>query len=230
MPPGGSKSMWSLTSTPPSTASKRCVWTQRRNGPSHCSSTNKRSGSKAVNEVTARCGMPQRRPRTTTRAPRQRRSGASSRRRCSSGGDTSGTRAGCVRKSKMSFSVQPKVCDVSKTGMLWTSSRARVGALKDRRGVGLLYNAGGFPSFGAAVSPDIFHDALILTGPTGSGKTQLSLALAEQLGAEIVSMDSMALYRGLDIAAAKPGPTERARVAHHLLDVLDPWKSASVEI
>ena len=78
------------------------------------------------------------------------------------------------------------------------------------------------------MSPDVFHDALILTGPTGSGKTQLSLALAEQLGAEIVSMDSMALYRGLDIAAAKPGPAERARVPHHLLDVLDPWESASV--
>jgi len=78
------------------------------------------------------------------------------------------------------------------------------------------------------VSPDVFHDALILTGPTGSGKTQLSLALAERLGAEIVSMDSMALYRGLDIAAAKPGPAERTRVPHQLLDVLDPWESASV--
>lgn len=78
------------------------------------------------------------------------------------------------------------------------------------------------------MSPDTFSDALILTGPTGSGKTQLSLALAERLGAEIVSMDSMALYRGLDIAAAKPGPAERSRVRHHLLDVLDPWESASV--
>jgi tRNA dimethylallyltransferase len=109
-----------------------------------------------------------------------------------------------------------------------TSSRARAGALKERRGPGLLYNAGGFPSFGAAVSPNDFHDALILTGPTGSGKTQLSLALAERLDAEIVSMDSMALYRGLDIAAAKPGPAERARVPHHLLDMLAAWESASV--
>src|SRR5262245_62151826 len=41
-------------------------------------------------------------------------------------------------------------------------------------------------------------------------------------------MDSMALYRGLDVAAAKPGPEERRRVPHHLLDVLDPWESASV--
>ena len=78
------------------------------------------------------------------------------------------------------------------------------------------------------MTPDAFHDALILTGPTGCGKTQLSIDLAERLGAEIVSMDSMALYRGLDIAAAKPGTAERCRVPHHLLDVLDPWESASV--
>src|SRR5262245_54119213 len=86
----------------------------------------------------------------------------------------------------------------------------------------------GVLSFGVAVSPDVFHDVLILTGPTGSGKTQLSIALAERLGAEIVSMDSMALYRGLDIAAAKPGEAERRRIPHHLLDVLEPWESASV--
>jgi tRNA dimethylallyltransferase len=78
------------------------------------------------------------------------------------------------------------------------------------------------------MSPDTFVDTLILTGPTGSGKTQLSLALAERLGAEIVSMDSMALYRGLDIATAKPSPAERRRVPHHLLDILEPWESASV--
>ena len=75
---------------------------------------------------------------------------------------------------------------------------------------------------------DPFHDALILTGPTGSGKTQLALELAECLGGEIVSMDSMALYRGMDVGTAKPTPDERRRVPHHLLDVLDPWESASV--
>ena len=78
------------------------------------------------------------------------------------------------------------------------------------------------------MTPDTFADALILTGPTGSGKTTLSLELAERLGAEIVSMDSMALYRRLDIATAKPTPDERARVPHHLIDVLDSWESASV--
>ncbi len=73
-----------------------------------------------------------------------------------------------------------------------------------------------------------FQNAFILTGPTGSGKTPLALTLAERLGAEIVSMDSMALYRGMDIGTAKPTADDRRRVPHHLLDVLDPWESASV--
>lgn len=75
---------------------------------------------------------------------------------------------------------------------------------------------------------DDFRNALILSGPTGSGKTAVALLLAEQLDAEIVSMDSMAVYRGMDIGTAKPTPTERDRVRHHLVDVLDPWESASV--
>jgi tRNA dimethylallyltransferase len=78
------------------------------------------------------------------------------------------------------------------------------------------------------MSANPFQGALILTGPTGSGKTQLGLELAERLGAEIVSMDSMALYRGMDVGTAKPTPEERRRVPHHLVDVLDPWESASV--
>jgi tRNA dimethylallyltransferase len=75
---------------------------------------------------------------------------------------------------------------------------------------------------------DVFRNALILTGPTGSGKTRLALHLAERLGAEIVSMDSMALYRHMDVGTAKPTPAERRRVPHHLVDVLDPWESGSV--
>jgi tRNA dimethylallyltransferase len=78
------------------------------------------------------------------------------------------------------------------------------------------------------MAPDAFANALILTGPTGSGKTQLGVELAERLGAEVVAMDSMTLYRGMDVGTAKPGPEERRRVPHHLLDVLDPWESASV--
>ena len=60
-----------------------------------------------------------------------------------------------------------------------------------------------------------------IVGPTGSGKTALSLALAERCGGEIVNCDSVALYRELEIGAAKPSPAERARVPHHLLDVVD---------
>ncbi len=76
--------------------------------------------------------------------------------------------------------------------------------------------------------PDPFANALILTGPTGSGKSRLGIELAERLGAEIISMDSMALYRGMDIGTAKPGSEDQRRVPHHLLGVLDPWESASV--
>ena len=73
-----------------------------------------------------------------------------------------------------------------------------------------------------------FATARVLTGPTACGKTALALDLAERVGGEIVSMDSMTLYRGLDIGTAKPTAAERARVPHHLVDVLDPWESATV--
>ncbi len=76
--------------------------------------------------------------------------------------------------------------------------------------------------------PEPFENAYVLTGPTGSGKSRLGLELAEDLGAEIVSMDSMALYRGMDVGTAKPAAEDRRRVPHHLLDVLEPWESASV--
>ena len=52
--------------------------------------------------------------------------------------------------------------------------------------------------------------------------------MAEQLDAEIISMDSMALYRRMDVLTAKPSPADRARVPHHLIDELEPWQSASV--
>ena len=63
---------------------------------------------------------------------------------------------------------------------------------------------------------------VVLLGPTGSGKTALSLALAERFGGEIVSCDSVAVYRGMDLGTAKPSADERARVPHHLIDVVDP--------
>ena len=61
--------------------------------------------------------------------------------------------------------------------------------------------------------------AAILLGPTGSGKTALSLALAEQFNGEIVSCDSVAVYRGMDLGTAKPSREEQARAPHHLIDV-----------
>jgi len=68
----------------------------------------------------------------------------------------------------------------------------------------------------------------ILTGPTGSGKTRLGLELAQRLDAEIIALDSMTLYRGMDIGTAKPSAAERRQVPHHLIDVLDPSEHASV--
>ena len=63
---------------------------------------------------------------------------------------------------------------------------------------------------------------VLLLGPTGSGKTALSLSLAERFGSEIVSCDSVAVYRGMDLGSAKPTPAERARAPHHLIDVANP--------
>jgi tRNA dimethylallyltransferase len=67
-----------------------------------------------------------------------------------------------------------------------------------------------------------------LVGPTASGKTAAGIAIAEALGAEIVSVDSMLVYRGMDIGTAKPGADERARVPHHLLDLAEPSEPFSV--
>jgi len=64
--------------------------------------------------------------------------------------------------------------------------------------------------------------AVLILGPTGSGKTALSLALSERFNGEIVSCDSVAVYRGMDLGTAKPTHEERARVPHHLIDVAEP--------
>ncbi len=63
---------------------------------------------------------------------------------------------------------------------------------------------------------------LVLVGATASGKSAVAVPLAEQLGAEILSLDSMLVYRGMEIGTDKPPAAERARVPHHLIDLLDP--------
>ena len=62
---------------------------------------------------------------------------------------------------------------------------------------------------------------IFIAGPTAVGKSGIALRLAERIGGEIISADSMQVYRGLDIGTAKPSPAERARVPHHLIDVCD---------
>lgn len=61
---------------------------------------------------------------------------------------------------------------------------------------------------------------ILIAGPTATGKSAVALALAERIGGEIVSVDSMQVYRGLDLGTAKPSPEERARIPHHLVDVV----------
>ena len=69
---------------------------------------------------------------------------------------------------------------------------------------------------------------LVVAGPTASGKTALSVQLAKALNGEVVSADSMQMYRGMDIGTAKPTPAEMEGVLHHLIGVLDPWETFSV--
>ncbi len=71
--------------------------------------------------------------------------------------------------------------------------------------------------------------ALAITGPTASGKTALSVGLARSLGCEIISCDSMQIYRGMDIGTAKATGAEQALVPHHLIDIISPLESYSTE-
>ncbi|XP_052733701.1 tRNA dimethylallyltransferase 9 isoform X4 [Vigna angularis] len=69
---------------------------------------------------------------------------------------------------------------------------------------------------------------IVISGPTGSGKSRLALELAKSLNGEIVSADSVQVYRGLDVGSAKPSPDERKEVPHHLVDILHPSEDYSV--
>ena len=72
------------------------------------------------------------------------------------------------------------------------------------------------------------NKVVVIAGPTAVGKTRLSIELAKSFGGEIVSADSMQIYRGMDIGTAKATPEERAQVSHHMLDVADPREDYSV--
>ena len=74
----------------------------------------------------------------------------------------------------------------------------------------------------ALVSAEKDPLAILILGPTGSGKTALSLALGERFNGEIISCDSVAVYRGMNLGSAKPSPEEQRRLPHHLIDVVNP--------
>ncbi len=75
---------------------------------------------------------------------------------------------------------------------------------------------------------EVLKATWFLAGPTASGKTQLASQLADRLNAEVVALDSMSLYRGMDIGTAKPSLEERKLVPHHLIDVIDPDEEYSL--
>jgi tRNA dimethylallyltransferase len=72
------------------------------------------------------------------------------------------------------------------------------------------------------------EDAWYLVGPTASGKSEVGLLLARSLDAEILSLDSMAVYRGMDIGTAKPSPEQRRQIPHHLIDLVEPTEDFSI--
>ncbi len=69
---------------------------------------------------------------------------------------------------------------------------------------------------------------VLLMGPTATGKSEIAQGLARRVGGEIVSVDSCAIYRGLDIGTAKPSPAVRAQIPHHLVDIREPHEQYSV--
>ena len=86
-------------------------------------------------------------------------------------------------------------------------------------------DAGAAPRRGARMSHA--PRAMVLAGPTASGKSALAMALADAVPLEIVSVDSALVYRGMDIGTAKPSAAERARVPHHLIDIVEPTEAYS---
>ncbi|MCH8971042.1 MAG: tRNA (adenosine(37)-N6)-dimethylallyltransferase MiaA, partial [Acidobacteria bacterium] len=69
---------------------------------------------------------------------------------------------------------------------------------------------------------------LAILGPTAAGKTEVAIRVAERIGAEVLSVDSMQVYRGMDIGTAKPSVIERRGIRHHMIDIVDPESEFSV--
>ena len=81
-----------------------------------------------------------------------------------------------------------------------------------------------------SVTQSIKRPLVVLTGPTAVGKTKLSIALAKTIGGEILSADSMQVYKHMDIGSAKIRPEEMQGVPHHLIDILEPWEEFNVVV
>lgn len=81
-----------------------------------------------------------------------------------------------------------------------------------------------------SVTQSIKRPLVVLTGPTAVGKTKLSIALAKAIGGEILSADSMQVYKHMDIGSAKIRPEEMQGVPHHLIDILEPWEEFNVVV
>jgi tRNA dimethylallyltransferase len=91
----------------------------------------------------------------------------------------------------------------------------------------------GDPSTAVAITdlaPPAEGELLVVVGPTASGKTELALELGERFHGEIVGADSVQIYRHFDLGSGKPTPAERDRVAHHVVDALDPLQSVDARV
>ncbi|AKT36328.1 tRNA (adenosine(37)-N6)-dimethylallyltransferase MiaA [Chondromyces crocatus] len=80
-----------------------------------------------------------------------------------------------------------------------------------------------------ALAPPTEEELIVVVGPTASGKTELAVRLAERFGGEVISADSVQIYRAFDVGSGKPSAEERARAPHHLIDVLDPLDPADAQ-
>ena len=90
------------------------------------------------------------------------------------------------------------------------------------------YRDGNESDSSAESFPPLVDNAIVLTGPTAAGKSSIAMALADRIDAEIISLDSIAVYQGMDIGTAKPSAADRKRIAHHLVDLVEPTEDFSV--